>query len=195
VQVDNQEQNTIDEQVPFIIGNEARPQVLTWESSAEFDIVVAEHYGYGRLAQPVTHRRTVRFDKTRRFWFIADELLGGGAHQVAFRFHCAPGLESKWRDDGIVEVWDKMSHARLLIVYQKPNHEGGPSRLAEPIFESQFSSNDYGAKAPSVCVCWKAQAELPLTANFILIPVRADEDEDLRLELLNRAGDLIGSRK
>src|SRR2546423_2380830 len=80
VRVEGLEQNTVDEAIPFIIGNEARPRVLSWETNADADTIVAEHYGYQRLPHSVTHRRMVRFDKHRRFWMIEDELKGAGTH-------------------------------------------------------------------------------------------------------------------
>jgi hypothetical protein len=52
---------------------------------------------------------------------------------------------------------------------------------AEPILESRFSSRDYGAKEPSESVCWALRVALPFTAQFVLIPIRADEDESKRL--------------
>jgi hypothetical protein len=86
VQIDNLEQNTIDVQMPFVIGNEARPHVLEWKTDADSDKVVAEHYGY-----PVVHRRTVIFNKRERFWLIDDEFFGDGEHVYEARFHFAPG--------------------------------------------------------------------------------------------------------
>ncbi|MGZ8845357.1 MAG: alginate lyase family protein [Pyrinomonadaceae bacterium] len=178
VEVDRTEQNSIDETMPFIIGNEARPRVLSWETNADADTVVAEHYGYQRLPQPVTHRRTVRFDKHNRFWIVDDQLTGEGAHEFSFRFHLAPGLETKVSDEAIVEVCDKMNGARLLIMCQKPDREGGPVFDAEPKFESQFSSIDYGQKEPSVSICWTMKANLPLKMQFALVPIGMDEDGD-----------------
>ncbi|HEX3142860.1 MAG TPA: heparinase II/III family protein, partial [Pyrinomonadaceae bacterium] len=115
VQVGDAEQNSIDKAMPFISGNEARPRVVTWESNAERDLIVAEHYGYQRLTPPVLHRRSVTFDKRRRFWLIEDELTGEGAHEFSFRFHFAPGLETEVRPDGIVLACDKIQGASLLI--------------------------------------------------------------------------------
>src|ERR1700738_2150088 len=46
VEVDGLEQNTTDEQAPFIIGNEAEPRVISWDSGPESDVLVAEHDGY-----------------------------------------------------------------------------------------------------------------------------------------------------
>jgi len=175
VEVDEVEQNTTDERVPFVIGDEAHPQVISWQSNSEADVVIAEHAGYRRLPQPVTHRRTVQLDKQKRFWGVEDTLSGAGTHDLAFRFHFAPGLEISVRPDGTIEVCDKMTFARLLI---KPN---GPS--AEPVLESRFSSRDYGAKEQSVSVCWNVRAAMPVTAQFILIPVCAGEDASERLRL------------
>jgi uncharacterized heparinase superfamily protein len=86
VQIDGKEQNTIDIKTPFVIGNEANPRVLEWKTNADFDKVVAEHYGYS-----VTHRRTVVFDKRERMWLIDDEFFGEGEHLYEARFHLAPG--------------------------------------------------------------------------------------------------------
>jgi hypothetical protein len=41
VQIDGLEQNTIALQTPFVIGNEAKPRVLEWKTSDDFDKVVA----------------------------------------------------------------------------------------------------------------------------------------------------------
>ncbi len=175
VEVDEVEQNKTDEAVPFVIGDEAHPRVLAWESDLETDVVIAEHAGYQRLTEPLIHRRTVRFEKNRRYWTVEDEFSGAGTHDLAFRFHFAPELETSIRPDGTIEVCDKMNGARLLIVLS--------GLAAEPALESRFSSRDYGAKALSVSVCWTTQAALPFAARFVLIPVRADEDESERLRL------------
>ena len=175
VEVDEVEQNTTDGAVPFVIGDEAHPRVISWESDGETDVVVAEHAGYQRLPQPLTHRRTVQFDKRRRFWLVEDKLSGAGTHDLAFRFHFAPGLETNVRADGTIEVCDKMNGARLLITVSGLD--------VEPVLESRFSSRDYGTKAPSVSVCWAVRTPLPVAGSFALIPVTSGDDEGERLSL------------
>jgi len=183
VEVDGVEQNTIEKLAPFIIGNDARPRVLKWETTAERDVIVAEHYGYQRLAHPVIHRRTVRFEKEQRIWLVEDELTGEGIHEFSFRFHFAPRLETKIRPEGIVEVCDNINGARLLILCQKPDRQGGQVELEEPVLEPKFSSRDYGAKQPSVSVCWTVQSVVPLKMKFWLVPVRNDENKNERLNV------------
>src|SRR5713226_8704020 len=188
VQVDEAEQNTTEARIPFVLGDEAHPRVLGWVSDEERDMVSAEHRGYTRLAEPVTHLRTIEFHKPQRCWLIQDELTGVGAHNFSFRFHFAPGLKTRVRADGIIEVCDKMEGARLLIVASELE--------TEPVLESRWSSRDYGEKAPSVSVCWTVRKSAPIRAQFALVPVRADEDEGARRQLLMDFQDKpIGNRQ
>ena len=187
VQVDGEEQNSIDEAVPFVIGHEAKPRVLKCEIGSETDVIVAEHDGYHRLSSPVTHRRTVRFEKTNRYCNIADELIGEGTHDLAFRFHIAPRIEVKPAADQTFELKDRTSGARLVIKCQKPEGQEGQVSLSQPELESQFSSTDYGAKEESVSVCWKMNTTLPFGLRFLLIPICVGEDEEERLRLVSEA--------
>jgi len=177
VQIDETEQNSIEEQTPFLIGDEARARILEWQTDDARDTVVAEHDGYRRFSQPVTHRRAVRFDKRKRFWLVEDSFSGQGEHEFAFRFHLAPGLKSKLRTDSIVEIRDEKNGARLFI--------SARGLEAEPQFESRFSSRDYGEKQPSHSVCWRKSGATNLKAEFTLIPARAGEDERERLAILS----------
>jgi hypothetical protein len=183
VQVDGEEQNSIDEASPFVIGNEAKPRVLTFEIGTEVDGIVAEHDGYQRLSSPVTHRRIVRFDKAKRYWQIEDQLMGEGAHDLAFRFHVAPGLVVEPTVDQI-QIRDRDSGARLLIRCQKPDRQVS---LSQPELEPQFSSTNYGAKQESVSACWKINTTLPFGLRFLLVPICAGEDDQERLKLVSEA--------
>ena len=176
VEVDGLEQNTTEEKAPFIIGNEADPRVISWESGPETDVVIAEHAGYLRLSHPLTHRRTVRFEKLKRFWVVEDAFTGAGTHDLSFRFHFAPELETRIRPDGTIEVYDKMNGARLLIVASGIN--------AQAELEERFSSSDYGAKKPSTSVCWTVRGVAPITARFVLIPLRAGQQIAITHELV-----------
>jgi hypothetical protein len=176
VEVDGVEQNSTDMMLPFVIGNEALPRTLRWETSAESDIVIAEHKGYRRLAQPVTHRREVKFDKRKRLWIIEDSLTGAGEHLFSFRFHFADGLETNVRADGTVQACDKMTGARLFVLAL--DERGAPE------LEPRFISRDYGAKRASLAACWKTRARVPLTRRWCLLPVCASDDEEQRLSLV-----------
>jgi heparinase II/III-like protein len=172
VQVDGVEQNTIEEGAPFQIGNEVKPRLISWESTQERDDVIAEHDGYRRLAQSVRHRRAINFDKRNRLWVVEDSFSGEGEHDFAFRFHFAPELESRLRDDGGVEVLDQVNSVRLLIF--------ADGLSATPEFETRFSSRDYGNKQPSTSVCWNVRSGASLTAKFALVPVCVTDNQTER---------------
>src|SRR5258705_11685241 len=101
VKIDRVEQNTTDVHVPFVIGDEAHPRVLLWETGVSSDKLVAEHSGYARLASPVTHRRSVTFNKTERWWVIEDQFFGDGDHEFEARVHLSPDLEVRIRESRV----------------------------------------------------------------------------------------------
>ena len=140
VQIDGKEQNTIDVHMPFVIGNEAKPCVLEWKTSEDFDKVVAEHHGYA----PVTHRRSVTFNKRERSWLVEDQFFGEGEHVYEVRFHFDSGLD--------VNVYGNAIEAR----------DGAVGLRVEPLnsdlqprLDSQPVSRDYGAMQDAVSACWR----------------------------------------
>ena len=173
IEIDGNEQNTMRQNTPFVIGNESRPRVLHWRSSSEKDLVIAEHYGYRRLSEPVTHRRSVEFDKRNRHWLITDELLGAGSHEFAVRFHFASGLDVRVINEGVVLGEDAKSETRLMIV---PLDDG-----ASPELETQFMSCDYLAKSVRTVVCWRIRRSAPSVFRWFLVPACSGEHVDQRL--------------
>nr|MDQ3819301.1 heparinase II/III family protein [Acidobacteriota bacterium] len=176
VEVDGAEQNSTDLALPFVIGDEARPRVVSWETGPECDVIVAEHEGYKRLANPVTHRRGAHLSKEKRLWIIEDRLTGEGEHLFNFRFQFAEGLDVSVRNDNTVAACDKMTGARLFVCALYADME------AE--LEPCFTSRDYGAKSESVSACWKMSARVPLNVRWVIVPVCAGEDEVKRLSLI-----------
>lgn len=177
VQIDNEEQQTISEDAPFVNGQQASARVLVWESTAERDHLVAEHNGYERLAKPLAHRRAITFDKVSRWWLIEDELLGIGAHKVAARFHFDSRLDLRAFGPSGVMARDRQCGARLFV---RSLDLDQPAEL-----EAQFTSKHYGSKEPSVSVCWRIVAELPCKFRWGIVPIRVDEDQNERLHVLH----------
>ena len=144
VRIDGEEQNIIDVNMPFVIGNEAKPRVLKWESAAGHDRVVAEHYGYRRLPSPVIHRRTVTFEKKECVWLIEDEFLGDGSHEFEVYFHFAPGLKLTVKE---AEVEARSRDAALTVRLL--------SHVQQPELVNQHFSPNYGELVDSVSACWR----------------------------------------
>jgi len=147
VKIDGVEQNTIRRDLPFVIGDEARPRVLLWEIGPQIDRIIAEHYGYQRLKNPVTHRRTVTFDKQKRSWLIEDEFLGDAVdHVYEVRFHFAPGLQITCVESA-VEARDP--NTDLTLTVRSLSLSGSPET------EEQFTSRNYGEMSESLTACWR----------------------------------------
>ncbi|HEX6285105.1 MAG TPA: alginate lyase family protein [Pyrinomonadaceae bacterium] len=144
VRIDGEEQNTIDVQTPFVIGNEAKPRVLEWQSTSKYDRVVAEHYGYRRLPSPVTHRRTVTFEKRECSWLIEDDFVGDGSHEFEVYFHFAPGLDLTVSQ---AEVEARAANAGLAVRLL--------SHVQQPELVNQHFSPNYGELVDSVSACWR----------------------------------------
>lgn len=66
-------------------------RVDTWIEGETFDLFAATHSGYLRLAEPVTHERSV-FHVKSQFWLVRDRLLGEGMHAFDVFWHLAPGF-------------------------------------------------------------------------------------------------------
>src|SRR6185295_15636401 len=176
VQIDDEEQQTIREESPFAHGGEAIARVLFWETTTERDRVVAEHSGYQRLAEPVTHRRAITFDKSNRWWLIEDEFIGTGEHKIATRFHFDAGLEVTVADQHIVIARDQPSGACVFI---RPLDLDQPAEL-----EAQFTSKHYGSKDPSVSACWTNSAKAPCKLRWAIVPVYAGQNLDERISIV-----------
>ena len=180
VEIDRQEQNTIEEAKPFRIADEARPQVLSWETGERRDYVEAEHYGYLKLADgAITHRRAVTFDKRDRYWLIEDTLHGSGVHIFRFLFHVIPNLKITTQDWS-VEILDEQNHALLVIAPVDP--------IGPAVLEARSFSRDYGAKLPSVACCWTIREKAPLTVQWLILPICSNDDEPMRRRLIEQIG-------
>lgn len=151
VRIDGQEQNTTDPNTPFVIGNEAQPRVLEWQTTADCDRIVAEHYGYGRLRASVTHRRTVTFNKSECSWLIEDEFLGAGEHEFETFFHFNHGLQFDVRGAEI-EARDQEQNVGLIV--------RALSFVQPPALINQHVSRDYGELVESVSACWRVSGRV-----------------------------------
>jgi Heparinase II/III-like protein len=72
---------------PFLWGSRAPARCLDWQSRIQGGRVTGEHDGYGRLADPVLHRRTVQFDERTRILSIEDDVVARRTLEIAVYFH------------------------------------------------------------------------------------------------------------
>jgi hypothetical protein len=71
----------------FLWSAKANASLFRFESDDEQGIIEAEHDGYMRLTDPVTHRRKVSLDRNNGAVSIEDRFLCAGRHRVELFFH------------------------------------------------------------------------------------------------------------
>jgi hypothetical protein len=85
--LDGQDQSVI--HGPFLWGAHARARCLDWSPGPGRTTVTGDHDGYLRLADPVTHQRTLELDPAARVLTIRDHLVGTERHRAEVCFHFA----------------------------------------------------------------------------------------------------------
>ena len=93
VMIDGQDQS--DQLGSFLWGRRANARCIDWRPCDGGGTVVGEHDGYGRLADPVTCRRTVDLDRQSRTMTIVDEISSRDPHDVAVLFHLADHCDAR----------------------------------------------------------------------------------------------------
>ncbi len=79
----------------FMWGRHARARCLRWEPTVEGGVVAGEHDGYGRLADPVIHGRTISLGPGEGEVAIRDELTAAARHDAALYLHLAPWCQAQ----------------------------------------------------------------------------------------------------
>jgi hypothetical protein len=121
----------------WLIENDARPFAIEWRSNADRDVLTGSHDGYRRLAPPVTHTRTVTFDKRQLTWRIDETLEGAGEHLVELFFH--PGVPFEVEGGGVRlcaprgDLWLWPPQMTTLRQYSSWKSAGYGLRQAAPV--------------------------------------------------------------
>jgi hypothetical protein len=137
---------------PFSWRSRPEASVEQWIAGDSFDLLVASHNGYARLAQPITHWRSV-FYLRNRFWLVRDVVLGNGAHDLEINWHLAPGLQPVAAGANSVRV-EISPHAALAFL--APEAHGWQQSL-----ESGWNSPAYGRKVQSPVLRFRQHTQLP----------------------------------
>jgi hypothetical protein len=74
----------------FLWTQHAAIESVVFESTTASDRLAAEHDGYRRLADPVTHRRELVYSRAARTLQVKDWLTAVARHQVEINWHFAP---------------------------------------------------------------------------------------------------------
>jgi hypothetical protein len=133
-----------------LTADETRPRVLEWTTTPAEDRWVAEHRGYRRLPEPVTHRRSVRFERAARRWTVQDALMGRGRHTAELFLHLHPDAQVASVTERAVEV--RLGAGVLCVV------------CTEPLtMEEGWVAPSYGVKRGARVIRAVREGDMPMT--------------------------------
>ncbi len=173
VRIDGKEISQINKGKMFALGPNVRSRVNRWESNAERDILDAEHRAYARLAEPVTHRRVITFDKREGFWILEDSFTGKGKHRFEFLFNFDAGLEAGFAADNSVVAHDQLSALAVVPISE---------HALDVKITTRWVSPAYGTRTRASGIIFRLNAEVPFKNVTLLIPYRRGEEQ--RVEAL-----------
>ncbi len=104
----------------FLWGDRANAQLVDWRITDDASMAIAEHDGYQRLTDPLTHRRQLELNNQTGELVISDTFECNDSHNVVLRFHCAPDcrIESFSKDDRTLHIVRPEGTLRLSL----PDH-------------------------------------------------------------------------
>jgi heparinase II/III-like protein len=88
----------------FMWGAKANARLIRFENAADQVTIEAEHDGYLRLAEPVTHHRAVEFERTTGNVSIEDSFRCTGHHEVELFFHLHEDAEVVSVNNGEAQI-------------------------------------------------------------------------------------------
>jgi len=145
------------------------PNVKTekWVNGRTFDFFCGSHDGYGRLADPVLHRRFVVHIKGG-LWLVRDVAEGRASHRLESFWHFAPDIQ--------------LSQKRGMVLAESLPTEKNPRNTALALLmdcesawtvevTEDFVSTAYGAKQVGPVMRASAQVTLPEDCGVLLLPI------------------------
>jgi hypothetical protein len=140
-----------------------------WVSSKSFDYVEGSHDGYTRLPQPVIHRRAIVFVKPN-YWFIRDELIGDGEHQVDRYFHFAPGEVSYDVNARVIRTQPSVGGGLAVLTVEQQGTVVEILQVgAQP--SDGWLAIGYEKKVRAPIARYRTYGRLPIALHTLLIPV------------------------
>lgn len=147
--------NQSEMQGAFLWGKRATSRLLHWQTSAEFDWIVAEHDGYKDLG--IRHQRSLLFVKPH-WLLVVDDVIGDGEPHIEQLWHLPPhsqltemsnAVDISLADTRVQMVWLNEAKGNISIL------QGQQSPLMG------WHSAHYGYVAPAPVVSYTVQHELP----------------------------------
>jgi len=159
----------------------------------DLDFIDAEHDGYGRLENPVVHRRRVLFAKPE-YWLVIDSfrMTGNASHAFEIAFHL-DSLNAVLDPDTLAVQTNDTGQPNCVIVpaslaevetilKQRPGSPGRKAFAGDLVAEllspgerppCGWISHNYGAKSPCTTVRYRGWEASDTHVAFVIYPLRA----------------------
>ncbi len=168
VRIDQAEQNRLIPGKLFCLHPDSRVHVVTWEIDQAIEQVVAEHSGYGRLSDPVRHRREVQHHRASGSWQVIDHLESvAGRSQphrlewtLAFPPHCAVYPEGTG--------WHVVTSTQHLWLEGPMLSAADRSMEIHPQVEREEVAPQYGVTCAASFLRWSWVGPLPVKGTFAI---------------------------
>lgn len=122
---------------------------------------LGEHDGYHRLSQPVTHERSICYDRLARSFEIVDRLHGRGEHFAELHWHFAESVQVRPTERGCIA---EVNGWRIELQLDDPAWQ---LRLARGEQDPPLAwiSRRFDRKTPSTTLVASRRAEMPLAVT------------------------------
>jgi heparinase II/III-like protein len=137
----------------FMWADHAQARCLEFQTGAGRQRFVGEHNGYARLADPVLHRREIRFDPDACTIEVDDILDCKGEHRARRAWHFAENCQVESVSGGLVVT---SGTTRVIFeALEEPEtveiHRGGSAE------QGGWISRHFGVKVPCTTVLWQSR--------------------------------------
>jgi hypothetical protein len=155
---------------PFLWTRHAATRILT--ADAEAGVVIAEHDGYERLEDPVSHRRTVLALGEGESIVVIDRLEAGGAHHYSQRWPLHPALDLDERTTDKVVAKGEKAGLVLAVASSRPFSLNAVRGQFDP------PAGWWSARLESWIPSWLVTVDLRASASVevatLLVPFESD---------------------
>lgn len=163
---------------PFLWTRHASSHVLALDLERGF--VVAEHNGYERLEDPVTHRRAV-LALADGSLVVIDHLIAKGVHRYSQRWPLHPSLDLASRShERLVARGEGAGFVMSVCSRESVSVSATRGQVAPP---AGWWSERLEARVPSWLVSFDVEAQGSLELATLIVPFASEEAPDTRLQL------------
>lgn len=148
-----------------------RPSAHEWVTLGALDYADGSHDGYRRLANPVSHRRSVVFLKPH-YWVVRDELIGEGEHTIDRLFHFAIPEVTYDKVTGAVQTLSEAGRPNLAVVPVERDALAVDVARGGPASPGGWVAVGYERKVQGAVATFRSHTSLPLALHTVLVPFR-----------------------